>query len=270
MSIFQAFILGIVQGITELLPISSSAHLILIPNFFGWEKHSLVFDTTLHLATACALIVYFRKEILGIIKALFSDVFRFKFNVKKYSKNGLLGIVILVGSIPAGILAVLLGDKIEMLFRGTGSVVLFLTLGSLLMIFADMFFSAKIKNIGDIKFGKSFVIGLFQSLALFSGVSRSGATISGGMLLGLERSLAARFSFLLSIPIILSAGIFQAFSSAGQLESVPLASILTGFLSSFIFGLLAIKFLMGFLGKHKLTGFIIYRLVLVLAISLML
>lgn len=267
MSIFQALILGVVQGITELLPISSSAHLILVPKLFGWSEHSLVFDTTLHLGTAFALLVYFRKEIYSIIKSLFSDLFHLGFNLKKYSQSGWLGIKILIGSIPTGVIGFLFGDTIGNYFRGVGSVLVFLVIGSLLMLMADIFSRPAIENIPDVNSKKSFWIGLFQSLALFSGISRSGSTISGGMLLGLRRDLAAKLSFLLSVPIVLSAGIFQGVSSFDSLSSTPPLALFLGFMCSLLSGLVAIKFLMGFLGKHKLTGFIVYRLVLVLFIA---
>jgi undecaprenyl-diphosphatase len=270
MNILHALILGIVQGVTELLPISSSAHLILVPRFLNWQTNSLAFDTTLHLGTALALTVYFFKDIVSIARGFFTDLSRQKFNINKYSKEGLLGVGIMIGSLPAGLLGILLGNFLEERFRGVGSVLAFLIVGSVLMIFAEVFSKPKIKNIKEINAPKSFFIGLFQSLALFSGVSRSGATISGGMLLGLERSLAAKYSFLLSIPIVIGAGVFEAIKSFGQLSSLSAASILVGFLASFLSGLLAIRFLMGFLGKHKLTGFIVYRVVLIVVISLML
>lgn len=272
MNIFQAIVLGIVQGITELLPISSSAHLIIIPELFGWEEHSLVFDTTLHLGTAAALIVYFRKDIWKIIKNLFFDFLHVKFKFEDYSKEGSLGIKILIGSIPAGIIGLLFNDFIENSFRGIESVLIFLLIGCLLMSLAEAFYKPVTEDVTAVTTKKTFIIGLFQSLALFSGVSRSGATISGGMFLGLKRDVAAKVSFLLSIPIVLSAGIFQGISSFDNLTTISTHVLLLGFFCSFLAGLLAIKFLMGFLGKNKLTGFVIYRIVLVLfiAFSLML
>ena len=263
MSIIQAIILGLVQGITELLPISSSAHLILIPKFFGWREHSLAFDTTLHLGTAFALLIYFRKEILEIVKSLFSDFFKERLSFKNYSQSSWLGIKILIGSIPAGIIGVLFGNVIENSFRGVTSVIVFILLGSLLMLIADVFSKSTVSDVNEVSTKKSFIVGLFQSLALFSGVSRSGSTISGGMLLGLRRDVAAKVSFLLSIPIVLLAGISQGISSFDSLSLVTPLVLFFGFICSFLSGLVAIKFLMGFLGKNKLTVFIIYRLVLV-------
>lgn len=264
MNLFQAVILGIVQGITELLPISSSAHLILVPHLFGWQEHTLVFDTTLHLGTALALLVYFRKEIYVIVKEFLLDLAGKGLSFAKYSAEGLLGVKILAGSIPAGILGLVFGDILESTLRGIGSVTVFLFVGSLLMILAEKFGKPVIQKIEEVSMKKSFVIGLFQSLALMSGISRSGSTISGAMLLGVKRDQAAKFSFLLSIPIVLSAGIFQGISSAGDLWSISPVVMLAGFLTSFLSGILAIKFLMGFLAKHKLNVFIGYRLALVL------
>jgi undecaprenyl-diphosphatase len=260
MSIVQAIILGLVQGITELLPISSSTHLILIPKFFGWEPHSLAFDTTLHLGTAFALINYFRKEIFEIVVGFTNDLLKFGFNFKNYSQQGLLGIKILIGSIPAGIIGFMFGDVIENSFRGVGSVIIFLLFGSLLMLAADIFSKPVVNNIEGVSTKKSFIVGLFQSFALFSGISRS----------GLRRDLAAKVSFLLSIPVVLLAGISQGVSSFGNLSLISPLVLFFGFICSFLSGLIAIKFLMGFLGKNKLTVFIAYRLVLVLFIFLFL
>ncbi len=270
MSILQALILGVVQGITELLPISSSAHLILIPKLFGWPDHPLVFDTTLHLGTACALLFYFRKEMVAIAKSLFSDLFKLGFNFGKYSESGWLGIKILIGSVPAGVIGFLFGDKIEGAFRGVEFVLVFLIIGSLLMLVADVFSKTVIEKISDVSPKKNFFIGMFQSLALFSGVSRSGATISGGMLLGLKRDLAAKLTFLLSIPIVLSAGIFEGLHSFKSFSSISPLALFLGFICSLLSGLVAIRFLMGFLGKHKLTGFIIYRFALVILMMIFL
>jgi undecaprenyl-diphosphatase len=265
-SVLQVLVLAVAQGVTELLPISSSAHLILIPKLFGWSEHPLVFDTTLHLGTAFALLIYFRKEIRAVIKNLISDLLREKLNFGKYSESGWLGIKILIGSFPAGIIGLLFGGVIENQFRGVGSVLAFLIIGSLLMLVADVYSKPVTENISEVSPKKNFLIGIFQSLALFSGISRSGATISGGMLQGLKRDLAAKLSFLLSIPIVLSAGIFEGISSFGSLSSISPLTIFLGFMCSLLSGLLAVKFLMTFLGTHKLTGFIIYRLTLVLLI----
>jgi len=248
MSFFEALFLGIVQGLTEFLPISSSAHLIIIPKFFGWNPHSLVFDTTLHLGTSLALLVYFWLDLWNMLK-----------NFKKWWLTMFLGIL------PAGILGFFLNDLFETYFRGIGFVVLFLLLGSVLMFLAERF-SPPDKSVAvleEVHPLKSLLIGFFQSLALFPGFSRSGSTISGGMLLGLSRENAARFSFILSIPIVWAAAFYEFTKiSASSILEISWTLLVIGVLSSFITGFLCIKFFMKFVSNHKLHPFIIYRLAL--------
>jgi undecaprenyl-diphosphatase len=264
--IFEAVVLGIVQGLTEFLPISSSGHLILFPKIAGWQEQPLVFDTTMHLATSLAIIIYFYKDILNILLALNVDLRNFGFRLRNYSTASRIGLAVVAGTVPAGLLGFLLGDVLEYYFREIWSVVLFLVLGSFLMLFAE---SRVRKEEGSISLGKGFMIGLFQSLALFSGFSRSGSTISGGMILGLNREQAARFSFLLSIPIILSAGMIQLVTNTGQLSEISFAVVTAGFLSSFLSGMLAIRFLLAVLKKYTLRAFIIYRMILALILVLL-
>lgn len=266
MTIFQSLILGIVQGITEFLPISSSAHLIIFPHIMHWSEHSLAFDTTLHLGTACALIVFFFYDLKTIVLSLFKDLFKLKRNVKDYSIDSKIGLMILVGSIPASILGILFEDTLENSFRGITYIITFLTIGSILMYVSE-YFSKLIKKDNTITYKKSILVGLFQSLALLPGVSRSGATISGGMLLSLTRESAARFSFLLSIPIVFTAGVFKLLST-NTLENTSLLVLGIGFLSSFITGAFAIKFLLKFLKTNKLYPFVIYRVILAVILLL--
>ena len=258
MSLLEAVVLGFVQGITEFLPISSTAHLIIVPKFMGWQEPPLVFDTTLHLATAAALILYFWKDLVAILLALVKDILYRKMDLRAYSQDSVLGLKILVGSIPAGILGFFYESAFEEVFRGIITVAVFLLLGSFLMFVAEKFFR---HTKSETSFLGSFCVGLFQSLALFPGVSRSGATISGSMMVGLNRKEAARFSFLLSIPIVVLAGMYKLVSSFGQMSTV-LIPLSVGFLTSTIVGVMVIGFLIRFLSKKDLTSFIVYRLVL--------
>lgn len=269
MTIVQALILGIIQGVTELLPISSTAHLIIIPNLFGWAEHPLVFDTSLHLGTALALLLYFGSDILNIIKGFISDLLNLGFNFKNYSDSGKLGIKIILGSIPAGIIGVIFGDTLEATFRGITWVALFLLLGSLLMFLAQKNISDDIKNPEDVSYQKSFFIGIFQVLALLPGFSRSGSTISGALLMNLNKETSAKYSFLLSVPIVFAAGIFQGISSRYELNNFSPEILLTGLLSSFIISFISIRFLMKFLKNHGLDIFIWYRLVVAVLLLLL-
>jgi len=255
MKIYQALILGVLQGITEFLPISSSGHLILLPNFFGWEVQSLAFDTILHLGTATALIVYFWKDLFEILKS------------KKYIK------LIILGSIPAMIAGAFLESVIETYLRAPSYVALFLFLGTILIWVAELTYKKvwheqRIDDPTAISGLKSFTVGLFQSLALLSGVSRSGATISGGMLVGFNRETAAKFSFILSIPIVIGAGLFKMADSY-QTMSFDFV-LLVGFLASTVTGFIVIKWLLNFLKNNTLMPFVVYRLILVGVILLFL
>ena len=247
MSPLQAITLGIIQGLTEFLPISSSGHLVLVPNLLGWSIQSQAFDTVLHFGTVGALIIYFWKDLFEIIKS------------KK------LILLLLIGSIPAGILGFLFEKAFEETFRSVSSVLVFLLVGTVLMLVAEsrykkVWHTERIGEINKITNLKSFIIGIFQSFALFPGLSRSGSTISAGMLFGLTREAAARFSFLLSIPIVLGAGFFKIIDSYAVL-SFDL-DLLLGFISSFLVGMIAIRFLLKFLKSNNLYVFIIYRLLL--------
>ncbi len=244
MSVFQAFILGIIQGVTELFPVSSSGHLIILPRLFGWGPHPLFFDTTLHLGTALALIVVFWKDLVKVFKDL------------SYAKS------ILIGILPAGLLGFFLNGWFESVFRDVFWVVLFLIFGSLLMSLAELLFIGG----GKLSFLKALVIGLFQTLALFPGVSRSGSTISGGMFVGLSREQAARFSFMLAIPLSLAAGLYEGVANFGSVSADYSVSLLVGFLTSFVFGFFSVKFLLKFLKSHKLWVFVGYRLLLALVL----
>ena len=243
MSVFQALILGVLQGITEFLPISSSGHLILLPNFLGWEVQSLAFDTILHLGTSAALIVYFWSELPKF------------FNDKSFLK------LILVGTIPALFFGVIFGEIIENYFRSIQYVVIFLTLGSILMFLAEKFYrkkwhSERMSYFEKLSLREGLIVGIFQSLSLLSGVSRSGSTISGGMFMGLTREAAARFSFILSIPVVIAAGVFKIFDSYQELSiDVP---IIFGFIASAVTGIIVIKYLLKFLKTNNLYVFIIY------------
>ncbi|EKD99568.1 MAG: undecaprenyl-diphosphatase UppP [uncultured bacterium] len=264
MSIFQAVVLGIVQGLTEFLPVSSTGHLIIFPLLLKWPLPPLVFDTTLHLATATSLIVFFYKDLVELARALVGDLVKNNFRFKNYSPKSLTGLAIVVGCIPAGVLGFLAGDFIENIFRSMVWVAVFLILGSVLIYIAERFALVhKNSQLAEqVSPKKGFFIGLFQSIALLPGISRSGSTISGGLFFGLDRQSAVKFSFLLSIPIVLVAGLSQLVFSFDKMEALPPMAIVAGFISGFVSGLFAIKFLLGFVKTNSFKVFIIYRVLL--------
>lgn len=257
LSIIDSIILGVIQGITEFLPISSSGHLIIARDILGISQEGgLAFDAILQLATACAVILYFRKDIFD----LFLNVFK---GFKDSSKNKLTTYLI-IGTIPAIPFGLLLENKMETVFRSVHIVVITLLIGSVIMFLADKIFEKKSKK-SELTITKSIIVGLFQSLALFPGMSRSGMTISGGYFMGLSKEQAVRFSFLLSIPIIAGSGLLQLIHIIKNpiLISGGFTTLSSGFIFAFISGWFAIDFLLKFLKTNTFKVFVIYRLVLV-------
>lgn len=263
MSLFETIILGIVQSLTEFFPISSSAHLIILPNILGWQKQSLTFDLVLHFGTAAALIVFFRKDLFEMVKCVISDFIIGPMKEKKITltDTSRYAIYLLVGCLPAGLLGAFFGDYIEENVRDLKLVIVFLILGTFLMLLAEMRARNK-TTFKEIGLFRALFIGLFQSFALFPGISRSGSTISGSMLVGLNRFDSTKFSFLLSIPIVLGAALLKIKSDFGYIMANPLQTS-AAFLASFVFGLIALKLLTIFLKKGTLMPFIIYRIILV-------
>ena len=262
MSLLQALVLGIIQGITEFLPVSSSGHLAVLPRFFNWPQQPLVFDTTVHLSTALALLIVFRNDIWKIVSSVFKDFFSNKLTFNKYSEDSKLGYKILVGSIPAGLMGYFFRDFFENDVRGLLFIVGFLLFGSVLMSVAEQIQKKRLLSKDELTIKQSFKVGIFQVLALFPGVSRSGSTISGGMILGLNREHATKFSFLLSIPIVIAAGLFEMKGSFSNLSSLGLEPLVIGFLASFGTAIFAIRFLLKFVKNKNLYPFVLYRLVL--------
>lgn len=271
---YEALFLGLVQGLTEFLPVSSSGHLVLVPKILGWNSQPLAFDVVLHLGTTIALIFYFWQDLVKILRGFFSDLISYKFNFSKYGFDALIGWYILLGSVPALIFGVFLGSYIENTFRSILSVAIFLIAGSFLLLFAELFWSKKShlsdetdeksqSSMKSLSSKKAFVIGIFQSFALFPGISRSGATISGGIFSGLSRAQSARFSFLLSMPVIVGASLFKIIETFNtDLVAVGVLPLVIGFFSSLLVGLFAIDFLLKFLKSRSLYVFIVYRLAL--------
>lgn len=264
MDILSAIILGAVQGATEFLPISSTGHLILMRSVLGvTDGNALAFDALLHLATALAVIVYFRTDLWLLLQTLLRALGRMPVNTRDMT----LIKALILGTIPAVILGLLLESFMESTFRNPLLVAGVLVLGSFFFMFAEYVYGKREQK-GDITATKGFKIGFFQSLALIPGVSRSGASIAGGMLLGLSRVEAARFAFLLSIPVILGAGgkkFLELLAADALVSWMPIA---VGAVASFIVGILAIHFMLSFVRRHTLWPFIWYRIVLAAFVTL--
>lgn len=258
MTIFESIALGIVQGVTEFLPISSTGHLILARALFGVDdSYALAFDAILHLATATAVTVYFHKDIWVLVQTLLRKLGRLPVNEKDLT----LLYALLVGTIPAVVLGLSLESLMENWFRSPILVALGLIAGAVFFGYAEWVYQKSHQD-DDMSVSRGLKIGLFQTMALIPGMSRSGSTIAGGMILGLSRSEAARFAFLLAIPVILGAGAKKLLELITSDAPVAWTAVSVGATVSFITGLLAIHFMISFVRKHTLWPFIWYRLIL--------
>jgi undecaprenyl-diphosphatase len=270
MTFLQALILGIVQGITEFLPISSSGHLVLTPFLFGWDipaDQKFSFDVLVQMGTLVAVFVYFWKDIRTIaIEFIQGLIKRQPFG----TPQSRLGWYLILASIPAGIFGILLKDYVEEAFSSPILTAFFL-IGTAALLFMGERLGKRNRTLTETNWKDALWIGAAQILALFPGVSRSGATIAGGMTRNLERKEAGRFSFLMSIPIMLAAGLYSAL----DLVNIPdLASFLpvlaVGFIVAAVVGYLSIAWLLSFLNRGSLKGFAFYciaiaALILILA-----
>jgi len=268
MSIFQSIILGIIQGLTEFVPISSSGHLVLVRDILGWSDPGLGFDVILHLGTLLAVLIYFRKEWIRLIKSFFLGVYsiakpKAADSYKKEDRN--LIIMIIIATIPAGLAGLIFGGVLNFMFRSIPWVVSFLFITAFLMIGVEMRRGKKYntyqkhRSIKEISFRDAAAIGVAQAVAVLPGISRSGVTISAGIFRGLKRSSAARFSFLLSAPIILGAGLVNICNVVkGEQFNGNWYLFLFGFVFSFIFGFLSIKYMIVYLKTKSLRLFVYY------------
>ncbi len=266
MILFEAILLGIVQGFTEFLPISSSAHLILIPWMFGWQGtlvDGLTFDVALHAGTLVAILAFFWRDWLELLRKFFAGLSDGSWK----TGEGRLVWYIILATIPAGVLGMKYEHVVEESFRNPLLIAASLFVFSIIMWAADRF-SAKIAGIARMTLGHALFIGCAQALALVPGVSRSGSTITGGLLTGYTRESAARFSFLLSTPVIAGAALMKLRKlHLAHGELLPFA---LGVAFSAIVGYLSIKFLLSYLNRHSLNLFVWYRLVVAAAVLIML
>ncbi|MCL2489981.1 MAG: undecaprenyl-diphosphatase UppP [Propionibacteriaceae bacterium] len=257
---FHAVVYGIVQGITEFLPISSTAHLTLIPRFFGWSYGGMGFDVALHVGTAAAVIVFFWRRWVQLIKAGFTQ---------PKSPFGKLFWIIVVSTIPASLVGVLLNDKVASLQSDPYIIGVCLIFMGAILWAVDRSSASRVTDLTGINVKTGILIGLAQCLAIIPGVSRSGITITAGRALGVNRETAAEFTFLLSLPIIAGDAGYHFLkmrtdaTAAADLAAVGgTGAMIVGIVVSFLVGLGVIKFLLDFLKKRSLAVFAIYRFVL--------
>jgi len=258
MTIIQSIILGIVQGLTEFLPISSSAHLVVVPFLLGWnipEAQIFPFDVLVQLGTLVAVIIYFFSDLWAIVKGWVLGLVHRR---PLENNEARLGWLLILASIPATVLAFLIKDQIEAAFSSPAATAGFLFVTALLLLLAE-WIGKRGRDLSGMGWIDALVMGIGQALSLFPGISRSGATISSGMLRNLDRRSAARFSFLMSVPVMLGAGLV----SAKDLLEVPnLSSFLPvmaiGFITAGVVGYLSIRWMLHFVTTHSLRVFAYY------------
>lgn len=258
MNFWEAILLGIVQGATEFLPISSSAHLVLVPDILDMPEPGLTMVGVVHAGTLLAVLLYFRRELWQIGSAFSSGLYRKRPFATTEAK---LGWYILVGSIPAAAAGLLLEDFFEVAFGSPPAAAGFLFLTAMLLLLGEKLYAGQ-KQMAQITWPDTIFIGLGQMLALFPGISRSGSTIVAGLLRGLDRGASARFSFLLGIPAIFGASLLAALDIAAAGTWAAGWPVYTGaFAAAALTGYAAILFLLRWLQQHQLYGFAVYCVV---------
>lgn len=276
MTLFQAVILGIVQGLTEFIPISSSAHLVIIPWLFQWSDPGLTFDIALHLGTLVSLLWFFRADWVRLVRAGVASIVERKIG---HDSDRRLAWLLVIGTIPGGIVGWLAEEKIVELFHQpsrphelgamVAMAVIIALLGAALFIVERK--ARHIRGLEQVSLKDAVIIGLSQALAIFPGVSRSGATITAGLAMGLRRETAARFSFLLATPIMLAAGLNSFLDvrrelATGVMVQSDLLILAVGFIAAAVSGYLCVKMLLRFLQKHSTDLFVYYRWLLAILI----
>lgn len=258
-SLIESLILGIVQGLTEFLPVSSTAHLILIPWFLGLPDPGLYFDASLHFGTFLAILLFFFKDLIRILIAGVKSVK----NVKKAEGDGRLFWFLLAATVPGALFGILLESKIETVFRNPALIAFTLAFFGIVIWVVDRNLKSE-RKLGGMNFKDAVLIGLSQALALVPGVSRSGITMVTGRYLGFSREDSVRFSFLMSAPIIFGSAVSSLLKIVKMKGSAELGllPLLVGIGASFVFGYLSIRFLLRYVSKNSFNIFVIYRLIL--------
>jgi undecaprenyl-diphosphatase len=256
----EAVVLGLVQGLTEFLPISSSAHLRIVGELFGWDDPGAAFTAITQIGTEAAVLLYFRHDIARIVVAWLGSLA----GRRKGDPDARMGWLIIVGSIPIVVLGLLFQDSIETTLRDLRIVATALIVFSLILYWADRVGSKK-RELSDLTVGHGIAFGLAQAMALIPGVSRSGGTITMGLFLGYSRSAAARYSFLLAVPAVLGSGFFQAYEAlTGDVagEGVSWGPTILATVIAFGVGLTVIAWLLRYLDRGSFTPFVVYRVLL--------
>ena len=260
MSVLEAIVLGIVQGLTEFLPISSTGHLRIVPAFVGWDDPGAAFTAVTQLGTMAAVLLYFREDLMRISRAWLRSL---RDRPMRRELDARLGWYIVLGTIPIGIFGVLFKDQIETGARDLYLIGVALIVLGLVLLLAEKL-GTRDRAIEQIRTRDGLAIGLAQALALVPGVSRSGATITAGLFMGLDRTAAARFSFLLSVPAVVLSGLLElgTILSEDDEDAAGLGALALATVMAFLSGYAAIAFLLRFLSNHSTVVFVVYRVAL--------
>ncbi len=256
MTYYEAFVLALIQGLTEFLPISSSAHLILPSALLGWADQGLAFDVSVHVGTLAAVVIYFRLEVVSLLRAFFASIFR-----REHSKESKLAWLIILATIPACVFGYLMKDLIETYLRSAWVIATTTIVFALLLGWVDKRAQLKCDEY-QTGWHQALFIGLAQAIAMIPGTSRSGATMTAALYLGFTREAAARFSFLMSIPIIILAAGYLGLQLVTGVGPVHAGMMLTGVVVSFISAYLCIHFFLKLISRIGMMPFVLYRLLL--------
>ena len=257
MEIFQTIILSLVQGLTEFLPISSSAHLVLIPKLSGLKDQGLAYDVVLHFGTLCAIVYYYRCSLLSMSKSFFNSL-----QTRRFEGDAGLAWAVLLGTIPVGLVGIFFKNDISINLRSVEVIAFATIFFGLLLGFSDWLHSRMDRVRDVIRASDVLIVGCFQALALIPGTSRSGITITAALLVGLSRQMSIKFSFLLAIPVITLATLAKMFDLANESAEVDWLMLTLGFIVSAVTAYATVVFFIRLVDRIGFLPFVIYRILL--------
>ena len=258
MGLIQAIVYGVVQGLTEFLPISSSGHLLVVPAVLGWEDPGAGFTAVIQIGTVAAVLIFFRRELWNALRDWAASLVD---SSKRGTEGARLGWAIALGTLPIVVLGLLLEKRIDTAFRSP-LVVAGMLVGIALVMLAAEKFGKRERALATVRVSDGVLVGLWQAVALVPGASRSGSTIAGGLFAGFDRPTAAKFSFLLSVPSVLGSGVYKLVKDADKLAEAGVAETVVATAVAFATGYAAIAFLIRYLQTHSLALFVVYRIML--------
>ena len=261
MDLLHALVLAIVQGITEFLPVSSSAHLVLVPEFLGWPASGLAFDVAVHVGTLLAVVVFLREELLQIIRGWLSGWVR-----RDWNHDGLLGWLLIIAALPIGLGGLLAEDFIEAFLRTASVIAIATFVFGLLLGWADRKGESHTATLKEMNFSHALLVGLAQVLALIPGASRSGVTMTALLALGYDRIASAKFSFLLAVPTILLPGLLKSNDLINSEQAVDWVPIIVGVAASAVVALLSMHWFIRLVTRVGMLPFVLYRVLLAVVI----